>query len=379
MKRRLWAWLRLVTGAGILAVLVWRLGTGAFVDGLRGVDGPAVLAALAIGLFTTVCSAWRWCLVARRLGLRLRLARAVSDYYRALLLNAVLPAGVLGDVERAVRHGRHSGDVGRGVRAVVLERAGGQVVVLALGGAVLLTHTSLLTAVARDLVPGRDASVAAATVTAVVALLGGWLLWRRGARGRRALTAGLADVRGALLDRGTWPGVVVLSAAGLVGHVALFVVAARVAGSPAPVGALVPPLVLALLVMGLPVNIGGWGPREAAAALAFGAAGLGAQQGLRTAVVYGVLTLVSSLPGIAVPALPALRALAARRRPAADGAVPFPRSRTHRIPGLPSGSGVPTETTRARVGTVREPASPNVVTADTAVRPYSPAARAHTP
>ncbi len=378
MRQRLWAWLRLLIGAGILAALVWRLGTGAFVDGLRVVDGPAVLAALAIGLLTTVTSAWRWCLVARRLGLRLPLARAVSDYYRALLLNAVLPAGVLGDVDRAVRHGKNSGDVGRGVRAVVLERAGGQVVVLVLGGAVLLTRPALVTAIAGDLVPGRAAAEVTAGVLVAVVALGGWLLWRRGAKGRQALATGLADLRGGLLARGTWPGVVALSAAGLVGHIALFVVAARVAGSSAPVTALVPPLVLALLVMGLPVNIGGWGPREAAATLAFGAAGLGATQGLATAVVYGVLTLVSSLPGIVVLALPGLRALAARFQRAEGGGVPSPSSRTNRSPGRPSSSTVPAETNPVRVSTVREPALSSVVTAHSVVSPYSPAARAHT-
>lgn len=377
MRQRLWAWLRLLIGAGILAALVWRLGTGAFVDGLRVVDGRAVLAALAIGLFTTVTSAWRWCLVARRLGLRLPLARAVSDYYRALLLNAVLPAGVLGDVDRAVRHGKHSGDVGRGVRAVVLERVGGQVVVLVLGGAVLLTRPALVTAIAGDLVPGRAAEVTAGVLLVLVAL-GGWLLWRRGAKGRQALATGLADVRGGLLARGTWPGVVALSAAGLAGHIALFVVAARVAGSSAPVTTLVPPLVLALLVMGLPVNIGGWGPREAAATLAFGAAGLGAAQGLATAVVYGVLTLVSSLPGIAVLALPGLRAMAARLQPSADGAAASPSSRTNRSPGRPSSSTVPADTNPVRDSTVREPALSSVVTAHSVVSPYSPAARAHT-
>jgi len=35
-------------------------------------------------------------------------------------------------------------------------------------------------------------------------------------------------------------------------------------------------------------------------AWAFGAAGLGAQQGVATAVVYGVMVLVASLPGAAV-------------------------------------------------------------------------------
>ena len=127
MRRRIWPWLRAVTGAAIVAVLVWRLGTGRFLHGLAMIDLRGVLAALAIGLATTVLSAWRWCLVARGLGLRLGLRGAVADYYRSQFLNAVLPAGVLGDVHRAVRHGRREGDVRRGVGAVVLERFAGQI------------------------------------------------------------------------------------------------------------------------------------------------------------------------------------------------------------------------------------------------------------
>ncbi|MFJ4986665.1 lysylphosphatidylglycerol synthase transmembrane domain-containing protein [Streptomyces sp. NPDC088732] len=325
LLKRAWPWLRLLLGAGILAALVARLGTSAFLDGLRMVNGVSVLAALGIGLLTTVFSAWRWCLVARRLGLRLRIGRAVADYYRALLLNAVLPAGVLGDVHRAVQHGRTEGDVGRGVRAVVLERTGGQIVVLALGAAVLLSRPALLADMTRELLPGGGAlalTAAALGTAAVAGLLTAWALRRRrrAGKGAGALAGGLADLRRGLLARSTWPGVVLLSAAGLVGHVALFVVAARAAGSAAPVVQLVPPLTLALLVMGLPINIGGWGPREAVSTLAFGAAGLGAAQGLSTAVVYGVLTLVASLPGVAVLLLsrpgtaPARPALAARIR-----------------------------------------------------------------
>ena len=135
--RAVWPWLRVLGGVLILAVLLWRLGTSAFVDGLRVIDGGAALTALAIGLLTTVCSAWRWCLVARRLGLRLPLRIAVADYYQALFLDATLPGGVLGDVHRAVRHGQNAGDIGRGVRAVVLERAAGQVVLIVIGVAVL--------------------------------------------------------------------------------------------------------------------------------------------------------------------------------------------------------------------------------------------------
>lgn len=305
--RTLWPRLRVLTGAGILAVLAWRLGTGAFVDGLRMIDGESVLAALGIGLLTTVLSAWRWCIVARGLGLRLPLPTAVADYYRALLVNAVLPTGVLGDVHRAVSHGRHIGDVGRGVRAVVLERVAGQVVLMVVGVTVLLTQPALVSAVAHDLLPSRAIVFAALSVLVVLGVLAviiapaGWARWGRGtSKWRRALAMASADARRGLLARDTWPGVVLLSAAALLGHVVLFLVAARIAGSPAPIARLVPLTVLALLVMGLPVNVGGWGPREAISALAFGAAGLGAAQGLTAAVVYGVLTLVASLPGAGV-------------------------------------------------------------------------------
>ena len=94
---------------GILVALVSLLGTKAFAAGLSVLSPGAVLAALGIGLVTTVLSALRWRLVAQRVGLALRLTDAIAETYRAIFLNAVLPGGVLGDVDRAVRHGRSNG------------------------------------------------------------------------------------------------------------------------------------------------------------------------------------------------------------------------------------------------------------------------------
>ena len=61
-------------------------------------------------------------------------------------------------------------------------------------------------------------------------------------------------------------------------------------------------LPIALLVMAAMVlpSAGSWGPREGVTAWAFVAAGLGARQGVATAVVFGVMVLVASLPGAAV-------------------------------------------------------------------------------
>ncbi|EHN80417.1 hypothetical protein SMCF_2 [Streptomyces coelicoflavus ZG0656] len=325
-----------LAGTAVLAVLVWRLGTGAFLDGLRRIDAPTVLAALGIGLVTTVFSAWRWALVARGLRIRLPLGGAVADYYRALFLNAALPGGVLGDVHRAVRHGQSAGDLGRGVRAVVLERAAGQVALMGVGVAVLLTMPSPVLAGARRLAPLLALALLGA-LAVVLALrtnrtpeeptLPRQALPRRAfprrtlarralprstpsrrtpARRAPALRAVLCEAREGLLSRRNLPGVAGSSVVVLAGHLAMFVLAARVAGSGASVAVLTPLAVLALLAMGLPLNVGGWGPREGVTAWAFGAAGLGAGTGLGVAVVYGVLSLAASLPGAVV--------LVARRR-----------------------------------------------------------------
>jgi uncharacterized membrane protein YbhN (UPF0104 family) len=306
----------MLAGVSIIAVLVWRLGSGAFLDGLRVIDAGDLLVAFLIGLATTVFSAWRWCLVARGLGLRLTLRSAIAEYYRALFLNAALPGGVLGDVDRAVQHGRDEGDLGRGVRAVVLERTAGQIVLVGVGVTVLLTVPSPVLSVLVTHGPVAGVVALAVAAVAAVAIVTGARLRRGTSRAAGAARTGLAEIRTGLLTRRNWPGIVLASAVVLAGHLATFVVAARAAGSTASLLRLAPLMLLALLAMSLPVNIGGWGPREGVTAWAFGAAGLSASQGLTIAVAYGLFAFVAALPGAAVlvaRALPRLRARFAHR------------------------------------------------------------------
>ncbi|CAM5617926.1 hypothetical protein SPURM210S_08370 [Streptomyces purpurascens] len=257
-------------------------------------------------------------------GLRIRLpfGPAVADYYRALFLNAALPGGVLGDVHRAVRHGQSEGDLSRGVKAVVLERAAGQIALFAVGAVVLLTMPSPVLDEARHIAP--LAALAAVGALAVVLAL----RMNRAAPSRRGrkLRGALAEAREGLLSRRNAPGVIVSSVVVLAGYVAMFVLAARVAGTTASVAVLLPLAVLALLAMGLPLNVGGWGPREGVTAWAFGAAGLGAGRGLAVAVVYGVLSLAASLPGLIVLVARWYTGLRGRSRAAANDYPSAPSS-----------------------------------------------------
>jgi glycosyltransferase 2 family protein len=322
----LWAWTRLAVGAAILAILVWRLGTGPFLEPLHRIDARSLLAATGIALLTTVCCAWRWRLVSRGLGSELPFLASVGAYYRSQFLNMVLPGGVLGDVHRAVHRGRDVGDVGHAVRVVVWERTAGQVVQVVLTVVVLLVLPSPV----RSSMPVVAGSVVAVTLAVV-------LLARALPRGAsapvRVARAAVADLRAGPLSRRAWPGVVLASTVVVAGHAATFLIAARAAGSTASAVELLPLALLVLLAMSLPTNIAGWGPREGASAWVFAVAGLGAAQGIATAVMYGVMVLVATLPGAVVLVVAWLHPGRAHTRAEASGST---RPDSHRQPPTPA-------------------------------------------
>lgn len=286
-------WGRPVAAAAVLAVVVWRLGSGPFLDGVRALDGRAFVAAGVIVLITTVCFAWRWKTVADGLGLRLSMGGAVAAYYRSLFLNLTLPGGVAGDVHRGVRHGRGARNLSPALRAVVWERTAGQVVQVMVTIPVLFLMPSPLRSSMPFVALGLLAT-AAVVVLVVRARSGRGPSWWE--RARKTATA---DVRKGLLNRRALPTVAFASAIAVVGHVLTFVIAARAVGVTAPVSRLVPLAFISIMAMTLP-NIGGWGPREGVTAWAFSAAGLGAGLGAETAVAYGVIVLAASLPGALV-------------------------------------------------------------------------------
>ena len=286
-------WARRAVAAAALAAVIWRLGSGPFLDGVRALDGRALLAGAVILFLTTVCCAWRWTIVARGLGVRLSLPAAIVAYYRCLFLNLTLPSGVAGDVHRGVSHGRDVHDVGRGLRAVVWERTAGQVVQVVLTISVLFVLPSPV----RSSMPLVAVALVATAVGVVVVdrvATGG-----RGFRWERARNAVVADIRGGLLHRNALPAVALASTLAVLGYAIMFLIAARTTGATEPVSRLLPLALLAMLAMVLP-SVAGWGPREGATAWVFAAAGLGASRGATTAVAYGVLVLAASLPGALV-------------------------------------------------------------------------------
>ena len=264
--QRAWAGARPLGGAAILAVLVWRLGTGPFLDGLRQLSAWSLLAATSITALTTVCSAWRWQTVARGLGVGLPLGTAIAAYYRSQFLNCVLPGGVVGDVHRGVRHGLDAGDVEPRAarRGVGADGRTGCVRHARPRGA---ARPGLASAPRHGMGRGGCWSSARSAWLSCCGLSPA----AAPSRWARVVRAGRADIRDGLLDRRALPVVLLTSVVVAAGHVSIFLVAAWTTGSAASPARLWPLAMLVLLAMVVPLNVGGWGPREGVAAWAFAA------------------------------------------------------------------------------------------------------------
>jgi glycosyltransferase 2 family protein len=307
----------------LLAALIARVGAAPYERSLHVLTPVPIVAALLLGVVTTVAQAMRWRTVALAYGAAsgLTRGRAVREYYRSSLLNAVLPGGVVGDGVRAWRQRPASG---RGLRpGAQALRSSAQAVVVerVVGTMLLLLAVAVVTFPLETWLSG--AMLAGAAVAGAIAVPG---LGRVPARARAAVLG--------------WS---LLAMASLVTK---FVVASVALGTVRHPGEVVTLALIVLAGMSLPFGVGGFGPREAVAAVAFTALGLSADAGVATSAAYGVLAAVSTAPGVLVMLLDSRRD--DPHGPAEDG----------RDPRREGGAGV----RLAEVGRAREPVAGGVRT-----------------
>ena len=269
MTRKLSHWGRVIGAAAVIAVvlpfLAWRVGTGPFLEGVRSVNGTALAAAPGspcddalrrLPLAARGTGPRRGALAARRGGVVLPLPVPQQRPF---------PGGVLGDVHRAVRHGRrHRETSAARLRAVVWDRMAGQLVQTGLTLSVLLadavTGPSSMPRPSGACRPGPGPRRAAAARCCR----------RRRSRTVRAVrTRRRSDLREGLLARrrlARHPGRLRARRRRARRDVP---VAARTVGLAAPPCGLVPLALLVLLAMAVPAERRRLGPREGVAAWAF--------------------------------------------------------------------------------------------------------------
>ncbi len=273
---------RFAGSLALLAVVLWWVGAGNVWAQLRDVSFAWLAVALVALTASTFSMARRWQITAQALGLDLPYRSALREYYVALLGNAVLPGGVVGDVGRAIRL-RHNGDLSRAAQSVLAERLIGQ-------AAMVLILTSALTIVL--ILPGGIEwpaySVLSLTVTLALGLglVGTTLVLRRTRDFTRMCLHLLAQPIITLHALG--------AACALI--VALYA-CARATGTVMPFEAVFTILPLVFCAMLVPLSIAGWGWREGAAAALFPLFGATPEAGIAMGLCYGALMIVAALPG----------------------------------------------------------------------------------
>ncbi|OLT17601.1 hypothetical protein BJF80_16490 [Serinicoccus sp. CUA-874] len=265
--------LQLLVTVGVLGFVVAWWGLEPITTALGSLPWWALAGGLVLGAAGVLVQALRWRLVARYHGIRLPVGPADVRCWQASFLNSLLPGGLAGDVLRAaddssdaeVSAGRRA--LASGFAAVAAERLCGTTVVLVAASAALAPHRPLLAALC----------LAGGVVTATVA----WR-WLRRLPARDLLGVGM------------------LSVVGWVAFAGIFALA-LVAVAPSTDPRLAPGLAaVSIAGMSVPVGVGGWGTREAATAWIFSVVGLDPAAGVGVSVGYGVLALVSTLPGAVV-------------------------------------------------------------------------------
>lgn len=259
-------------------------------------------AALALSFPQVALSAWRWRLTAARLGAPLRFGEALREYYVATFLNQILPGGVMGDAARAWRHARRAQTEAAGKmpigtaawHAVLIERASGQLALLVVVLATLAVSPELQAIAARLFAPSASGSNSVLALAPVLLFV---LLGMVLGRGRAHLLRLSTTVRDALLAREVFLPQLLASLLIVASYVGVYLCCMRMIGidtALATTAALVP---WVLLAMAIPLSIAGWGVREGAAAVVWQTAGLDPAQGVAISISYGLVILLSSLPG----------------------------------------------------------------------------------
>ena len=289
-KHRWGSGLRAVLSVGVSAALLWLLARSLNLDRLLALfsgsqPGWFVTAALLVPVQVGL-GAIRWRRVSVDLGLDLSTRRAVEEYGLSTFLNQILPGGVAGDAVRVWRHRQGHGELGAPLRAAVVDRVIGHwahLIVTLVG--LLSWHILHRSAPPEGSLP----------LIVVIGLVFG-ALWYRPVPGMRAL---VSDTRVAL-DTTT----------GMVWHlsVSILLVATLLLsfwlcakGLGLTLGwAVITAVPLLMLVMVLPVSLGGWGLRELSATVVLSFLGWSSEEAVALSAAYGVVNLIGSTPAFVV-------------------------------------------------------------------------------
>ncbi|MEK9754272.1 MAG: lysylphosphatidylglycerol synthase transmembrane domain-containing protein [Rhodospirillaceae bacterium] len=319
-------WLAIGLKAAVSGALIWYLLSGIDMTALGrhlAAMNVAMLALAALVVLVQIAiGGLRWASVLKGLGVELLIPAAARLFYIGAFFNQALPGGAGGDAVRMYMVYRQGVSLRTAINGVIVERVA---TVLALFALVDVTQPLFVQSLAPEAAKLSTTGVIMVTLASLTGLAVVSQLDRLPESLRRwRVVRGLAnlgvDTRAVLFS----PGRAVLPLFWcVVGHLnvslCVFVLAKGLglAVTLLDCVVLIPPV---LLILAVPVSIGGWGVREGAMVWAFALIGVPKEAALVLSLLFGFTALACALPG-------GLIWLASRAKAGGDGVLPSGRKR----------------------------------------------------
>ncbi len=126
-------------------------GRARFKDILSDINPVYFALSLLIGVLLNITSSWRWQILLRSKKIKVSLLRLLGYYYIGRFFNMFMPTSMGGDVARIWDLGKYTGDNYEAFASVFMERFIGMVVLAAVSGVVLLGHDQALPLITNSL------------------------------------------------------------------------------------------------------------------------------------------------------------------------------------------------------------------------------------
>lgn len=299
-------WIAVGVKIGITGLLGWLLlkhvdfaAAGALLRGERGVTALAVALLLAQAVIAAVRMDW----VMRLLGTRCPAGRGLAVWMIGLVVSQALLTFVAGDAARIWQLARRGYSRRLASSAIVLERALGLVVLLAM---VLLCEPLLLARASSGAVRTGLTILGVLSAGGIVAFAGSAFLGELQSllpmRLRHHRLVGVAlDIASVArhLTRSWKLAAAVIAASALMQFASVLAIftLARAAGVGIDFPATAAIVLPALLIAMMPIALAGWGVREGSMIVGYALFGVAPAAALATSIAFGLAMLVASLPG----------------------------------------------------------------------------------
>ena len=250
-----------------------------------------VILVFFISFIQYVLSAYRWMYISSENGSEMNFLYCLKFYYISSFINNILPGGVVGDIYRAycARESSHSViNLSKSIQGIVFERLSGQI---------MMFFIFLLSLTFFFLINAKYIAFLYTVIPVLSIILMIYFIAKKTYFNKTRFNEIIINFKKIFSGIIFWNHTII-SFFVVLSYIVIYIISAEALGLSIDYFAFFVFTPIVLFSMTLPVSIGGWGVREGTALLIAFLLGLSASSSISVAVMYGILNLFCSLPGL---------------------------------------------------------------------------------